>query len=124
MRSHLIGLVTQVTADTDYILLAAATAASAAAGVVTGAIYRAGAVLVASFATIVAVIFIGVGEDWSFWRIALLAFGLITALQVGYLIGLALSGDRIRSGVARGWRRVATLNENTQRKSVEEPPEG
>lgn len=125
MSSHLIGLVTQASANTDYILLAAG-AAAAAAGVVTGAIYRVGAVLVASFATIVAVIIIGIGEGWSFWRVALVAFGLITALQVGYLIGLALthSGDRVRGGIARGWRRVAALDEDTQRKSVGEPPEG
>ena len=124
MPSHSIGLATQATANMDYILLAAATAAAAAAGVVTGAIYRVGAVLAASFATIIAVVFIGSGEGWSFWRIALVAFGLITALQVGYLVGLALSGDRVRSGVARRWRRIATLNDDTQRKSVGEPPEG
>ena len=125
MPSHLIGLVTQATENTDTILLAAVSAA-AAAGVVTGALYRVGAALVASFATIVAVVVIGAGEGWSFWRVALVAFGLITALQVGYLIGaaLTLSGERVRGGAARGWRRIAALNEDTRRKSVGKPPEG
>ena len=125
MSSHLIGLVTPSAANTDTILLAAV-AAAAAAGGVTGALYRVGAALVASLATIAAVVFIGVGEGWSFWRIVLIAFGLITALQVGYLVGVALtpSGNAVRSRVARGWRRIAALNEDTQQKSAGKPPEG
>jgi hypothetical protein len=125
MSSHIAGLVTQTTSQSDTILLAAL-ATAAAAGVVTGALYRIGAAIIASFATVVAVAFIGVGEDWSFWRTALVAFGLITALQLGYLLGVALmlSGDRVRSGVARSWRRIAAPADNRQRKSAGKPPEG
>jgi hypothetical protein len=125
MSSHMAGLVTQTTANIDYILLGAF-AATSAAGILTGALYRAGAAIIASFATIIAVGVIGVGESWSFWRIALVAVGLITALQVGYLLGvaLALSSERIRSGFARGWRRVAVLDDETRSESVGEPPEG
>ena len=125
MSSLMVGLVTQATENTDYILLAAL-ATAAAAGAVTGALYRVGAAIIASLATIIFVGVIGVTDGWSFWRIVLVAIGLITALQVGYLLGVAfiLSSDRVRSGVTRGWRRVAALNEDTQRKSVGEPPEG
>lgn len=125
MSSHMAGLVAHAVTNTEYILLIAL-AVAAIAGIVTGALYRVGAAIIASFATIVAVVFIGVGEDWSFWRIALVALGLITALQVGYLLGvaLALSGDKVRSGFARVWRRTAMLSGDTQGKSVGKPPEG
>jgi hypothetical protein len=125
MSSHLAVVVTQITANKDHILLTALVVA-ASAGVVTGALYRVAAAIIASFATVIAVIIIGGGEGWSVWRIALVAFGLITALQVGYLLGVALSfsGDKLRSAVAWIARRMATLNDTNQRKGVAKPPEG
>lgn len=124
MSSHMAGLVTEAAPNADYILVTAL-AVAAAAGVVTGALYRVGAAIFASLGTIIAVGFIGAGADWSFWRTTLVAFGLIAALQVGYAVGVAMtvSGGRVRNGVARGWRRVAALNGNTQRKSAGKPPE-
>jgi predicted alpha/beta hydrolase len=121
----MVELVTQATGNTDTILLAGL-AAAAVAGVVTGVLYRMAAVLIASLATVIAVGVIGVGEGWTVWRIVLVAFALITALQIGYLLGVALllSGDRLRGGVARGWRRVGVLDEDARGKRAGEPPEG
>lgn len=124
MSSNMAGLVTQNTAHTGYILLIALTVAGAA-GVVIGALYRAGAVVVGSLVTIMAMVFIGASEGWTFWRTALVAFGVIAALQIGYLLGAALVlwADSMFTGAAWCWRRVAALLGITERKSAAKPPE-
>lgn len=125
MSSNMAGLVTQTTADTGYILLIALSVAGAA-GVVIGTLYRVGGVVIGSLVTIIAMVFIGAGEAWSFWRIALVAFGMIAALQVGYLLGAALLvwAESISRRASGNWRRVDPLHEGTQRKIVAKPPEG
>ena len=124
MSSNMAGLVTQNTAHTGYILLIALTVAGAA-GVVIGTLYRAGAVVVGSLVTIMAMVFIGASEGWPLWRIGLVAFGVITALQIGYLLGAALVlwADSMFAGAAWCWRRVAALLGLTERKSAAKPPE-
>lgn len=73
------------------------------AGFVAGGLYRVTAAIMLSFTVLIAAIIIGVDQQWPFWKGALFAFGLLTTLQVGYLLGVVLAsrGGKLRATLAR-----------------------
>jgi hypothetical protein len=59
------------------------------AGFFAGLLYRAGAVIVLSFAAVIAALVFSIGNGWSIFSVLLAAVGFLIALQLGYLLGVA-----------------------------------
>jgi hypothetical protein len=83
-----------------------AVAASGAAGLAAGILYRFGAAVVLTFITAVTGFLLSENQGYGFWQSVLYAFGMITALQICYLVGVALSGNLSRAA-AKGSLRGA-----------------
>ncbi len=67
---------------------------SALAGVGLGLRYRAVAVAAASLMVPVVVVVLAVLRGWSPWATAALGGAALISLQAGYLVGIALDGER------------------------------
>jgi len=61
------------------------------AGLVSGLLYRAGALIVLSLATFAAAVILSLNQGWGFANSAIFAFGLIVGLQFSYFAGVALT---------------------------------
>jgi hypothetical protein len=61
------------------------------AGFLSGLLYRAGAAIVLSFIALIAAFALSISHGWSLWLCVLYAFGTVTAVQIGYLLGVALT---------------------------------
>lgn len=72
-------------------LIAVTFAVAAAAGLGAGFLYRASAAVVLAFVTAATGFFLSSQQGFTFWQSMLYAVGLITALQIGYLIGVSIS---------------------------------
>jgi hypothetical protein len=59
------------------------------AGIFSGLLYRAGAAIVLSFVAVIAAIIFSAANGWSIFSILLAAVGVLIALQLGYLLGVA-----------------------------------
>lgn len=68
-----------------------AIAAVGAAGLAAGLFYRVGAAIVLALATMISGIYLGIGNGWAIWQSILYAIGLLTVLQLAYLLGAGLS---------------------------------
>ncbi len=123
MASLTAGFMSLATENAEFVLPVALVVV-ATAGIVIGALYRAGTAVVASFVTVTAIGVIGAGERWAFWRVAFVTFMLLTALQAGYLLGAALNlwGEQARNTL-RDWRRIVVMGTNGRGENMREPPE-
>ncbi len=123
MASLMAGFTSLARENAEFVLPVALVVAAIAGGI-TGAFYRAGTAVVASFVTIIAIGVIGAGEGWAFWRIAFVAFTLLTALQAGYVLGAALNlwGEQVLSTL-RDWRRIVVMGTDGRGENIREPPE-
>jgi hypothetical protein len=124
MTVSMAGMLMPAAASFEY-ALPAAFALAAAAGLLTGSLYRVGAAIMVSFVTVVAIVVIGAGEEWSFLETVFVAFGLITVVQLAYLLGVFLVtfGDRMKVGLPRIRRRVGVLDEASRNGSARKNPE-
>jgi hypothetical protein len=68
-----------------------AVAAVVAAGIAAGLFYRAGAAIALSLAVLLVTFFTTLSQGWPFWSSVLAAFGLMVALQISYLAGVAIA---------------------------------
>ncbi len=61
------------------------------AGLISGFLYRAGAMIMLSFATFVAAVALSLNQGWGFANSAIFAFGLLVGLQVSYFVGVGVA---------------------------------
>jgi hypothetical protein len=73
-----------------------AVAAASAAGLAAGILYRFGAAVILTFITAITGFLLSGNQGYGLWQSVLYAFGMITALQICYLVGVALSGNLSR----------------------------
>jgi phosphotransferase system glucose/maltose/N-acetylglucosamine-specific IIC component len=68
-----------------------AIAAVGVAGLAAGLFYRVGAAIALALATMISGVYLGIGNGWAVWQSILYAIGLLTVLQLAYLLGAGLS---------------------------------
>ncbi len=61
------------------------------AGLISGFLYRVGALIALSLATFAAAIFLSLNQGWGFANSAVFAFGLLIGLQVSYFVGVGVA---------------------------------
>lgn len=65
-------------------------------GIGAGLLYRASAIIILSVAAAFATLIISLTHDWPFLPSLLFGFGLLTVLQIGYLMGVGIAILRTR----------------------------
>lgn len=91
--------------------------AAGAAGFTAGLLYRVGAAVMLTLVTGVMGFFLSSNHGFSSWQSILYAIGLMTILQVGYLLGAALSVTVSRARAKGSVRELvaALFRQNTAR---------
>lgn len=107
MSFWMVELAASAASDTTYVMPAAFMAV-ALAGLAAGYCYRASALILLSLATAISIVVIAASSEWTVLWTVLICFGLLTGLQLAYILGVALASQsegianaalrRVRSG--------------------------